>query len=370
MARVAHRAVAELGEPGEVAQVDVLERRRVGRLAVQQRVGRAARLEHGDALADLGLGGHAGRDHQRRAGCRGVGEQPVVGEVGGRDLQPRDAVAHEGVDARGVPGRAHDVDVDLAAVVEHLEQLLGRQVEPGEQVEGVLRAEVFAGTARAAAVERGHVAQLELHGIRAGGLGLVDELLGEVDRAVVVDADLGDEQGRVVAADVVPADLEGVAAVDRDGDEVAVPVEQRHVVDGADEQPPDLGRRGRGRSAAHAGVGDLGARVGEVDLGLRGDPAAHVAVADRADEVPVLGDAEDDPGLVGADLLERGEHGVLAVDDEGPDAAVDDHAGLPASWASVRSATARSSSVSTSMPSSSSITNSPTRPPMRLSSSS
>ena len=126
------------------------------------------------------------------------------------------------------------------------------------------------------------------------------------------------------------------------------------------------------------GVGDVGAGAGEVDLGLGGDPAAHVAVADRADEVPVLGDAEDDPGLVGADLLQRGEHRVLAVDDEGPDGPVDDHAGLPdagvgvrsEAWVSVRSATSRSSSVSTSMPSSSSMTNSPTRPPIRLSSSS
>ena len=158
--------------------------------------------------------------------------------------------------------------------------------------------------AGAPAVEGGHVAQLELHGVGAGALGEVDELLGEPDRAVVVDADLGDEEGRVPAADVVATHLEVVAAVDRDGDEVAVLVEQRDVVDRPDEEPTDLGGGGRRGRPARRGVGGVGARAGEVDLGLGGDPAPDVAVADRADEVSVLGDAEDDPGLVGADLLQ------------------------------------------------------------------
>ncbi len=223
----------------------------------------------------------------------------------------------------------------------------------------------------APAVEGRHVAQLELHGVGAGAGGELDELLGQLDRAVVVDADLGDDERRVAGPDVVPPDPEGVAAVDRDGDEVAAVVDERDVVDGVGEEEADLGRGRRGRGADGVGVRDVGARPGEVDLGLGGDPAADVAVGDRPDEVAVLADAEDDARAVGGDLLQGPQDGVLAVDDEGRDRALDDHAVAPGVRASsCCSATARSSSVSASTPSTSSMTKSPTRPPIRLSSSS
>ena len=122
-------------------------------------------------------------------------EQGVVGQVGGRDLQGRDAVVDEGVDARRVPGGAHDVDADVPAVVEDLEELVGGEVEAGEQVEGVLRAEVLAGAARSPPRYRASMSRSwNFTASAPDALGEVDELLGELDRPVVVDADLGDEK--------------------------------------------------------------------------------------------------------------------------------------------------------------------------------
>ena len=174
------------------------------------------------------------------AACR---SSVVVRQVGGRDLQGGDAVRDEGVDARGVPGGAQDVDADGGGVVEHLDEPRGGQVDAGQQVQGVLRAEVLTERRPSRPVERVHVPQLELHRVRAGGLGQVDELLGQLDGPVVVVADLRDDEGRVAAAHVVATDAEGVVAVHRDRGEVAVLVEEGDVVDGTGEVPPDLGRR-------------------------------------------------------------------------------------------------------------------------------
>ncbi len=65
--------------------------------------------------------------------------------------------------------------------------------------------------ARPLAVERLHVAQLELHDVGTGVGGLVDQLLGQFDVALVVDADLGDHQRGRVLRDEVAADAELVA---------------------------------------------------------------------------------------------------------------------------------------------------------------
>ena len=202
VARVADRCLGQLGEARQVGQVDVLERRRVGRLAVQERVGHAGAADEVDGLADLALGGHARRDHHRRAAGGHVAQERVVGHVGGGDLERRDAVVDEAVDADRVPRGAHDLDADVAAVVEDLEELVGLEVVLREQVEGVLRAEVLPAGARGAlAIERLHVAQLELHDVGAGLDRQVDELLGEGHVALVVDADLRDQHGGRVRGD-------------------------------------------------------------------------------------------------------------------------------------------------------------------------
>ena len=191
VAGVADRGLGQLGQPGEVGQVDVLERSRVGRLAVQERVRDAGLADDVDGLADLALGRHPGRDDHRGAAGRHVPQQRVVGHVGGGDLERADAVVDEAVDADRVPGGAHHLDADVAAVVEDLEELVGPEVVLREQVEGVLRAEVLpARPAGALAVEGVHVAQLELHHVGPGLDRQVDQPLGQRHVALVVDADL------------------------------------------------------------------------------------------------------------------------------------------------------------------------------------
>src|SRR5262249_49184433 len=51
-------------------------------------------------------------------------------------------------------------------------------------------------------------ALLELHGVAPGERGAVDELLGELERAVVVDSDLGDDENRLAGADEIRADTD------------------------------------------------------------------------------------------------------------------------------------------------------------------
>ena len=96
VAGVAHRALPDLGQPLEVAQVDVLERRGVGRLAVQQRVRRA--VCRGAGRRSRGSRPRWTCRSRRPSGCRAghVPQQGVVGQVGGGDLERRDAVRPRG----------------------------------------------------------------------------------------------------------------------------------------------------------------------------------------------------------------------------------------------------------------------------------
>jgi len=66
-------------------------------------------------------------------------------------------------------------------------------------------------------------------------------------------------------------------------------------------------------------------RLVEVDVALRGQPAAEIAVAEHAFEHAVLADGEDDPGPVRGDLLQRVEHAVAGEHHEAADVALDDH---------------------------------------------
>ena len=260
---VAHGRLGDLGEPGQVGEVDVLEGGRVGRLAVQEGVCDPGATDEVDGLADLTLGRHAGRDDHRRAAGGHVAQQGVVGHVGGRDLERRHAVIDEPVHADRVPGGAHDLDADVAAVVEDLEELVGLEVVLREQVEGVLRAEVLAaGAGSALAVERLHVTQLELHDVGARLDREVDELLGQRDVALVVDADLRDEQAGRAGPDDVAADAELIGTVDRDRDEVPALVDQRDVVDAGAEGVGDLRGAAADRQAPGRGVGRLDRRHG------------------------------------------------------------------------------------------------------------
>ena len=206
---VPHGAPAELREPVHVRDVEVLVRRGVGGLALQQGERCAHLPQHGHGVQDLVLAGHPrGHDQRHTAGAR-VAQQPVVGEVRGGDLERGDPVLRQHLHGGRVPRRAQGVDVPGPAVLEHLEHLRGVQREPGQQVQRVLDPQVLSVRGRSGlAVEGVQVPQLELHGVRAGLLGEVHEVLGERHGAVVVVADLRDQQRRVPRAHRVPADAQ------------------------------------------------------------------------------------------------------------------------------------------------------------------
>ena len=220
------------------------------------------------------------------------------------------------------------------------------------------------------AVQRRQVAQLELDAVGAGIDGGVDQRLGPVHRAVVVDPDLGDQQRGATRSDEERTDPQRRRASDRDRGEPAPGIGQRDVLDRRGEPAGQFGHRRVGRSGHEAAVRHVEHPGLEVDGGLGHDPAAEVAVGQHPFEAAVLGHAEDDARPVGVDLLERPLERVFGEHHERGEVAFDDHRGCGPSSAwrcsRHRSARRRSSSVSTSTPSSGSITNRPMRPPSRF----
>jgi hypothetical protein len=216
-------------------------------------------------------------------------------------------------------------------VVEQRAQVVGVELEPGEQVEHVLRAEVLVRGVESAAVavQRRQVTHLELHGVGPGRGGRLHELASEFHAAVVVDADLGDHPHRVVRADrSVPHPERGVVTVG-DGDEPAAVVEQRHLLDPPRERCRDLLAGGTGRHPGEVRVRSLQHRTLQVDRVHLEQPSTHVPVGEHPLEHPGLVDAEEDPPLVPTQLGERVGHRVLGEDDQVRDAALDLHAGHP-----------------------------------------
>ncbi len=182
----------------------------------------------------------------------------MVGHVGGGDLEALDAVVLEDIDGRLVPWGAEDVDVAFAAVVEDFRHLLGGERVLAQEVEGVLGVEVLpTGGCAGLAVESVHVAQLELHQVRTGVHSKVDEFLRECDVTLVVVADLGDDQRRIILGDAVATEHEFVPAFHRDTDDAALLVEDGDVGDGAFEEAVDLARGGVLSNRDSTLVGDL-----------------------------------------------------------------------------------------------------------------
>ena len=322
VARVADRALAELGESIHVLVVAVRERRRVRRLHLQQDE-LTARLTHDvDARDDLVLRRHARRDEHRQVLGRAGAQEVVVRHVGARDLERGHPVVGEDPERRFVPRRAERVDVDALAVVEDLDHLLVREGVLGEQVHRVLRAEILAGAGGEVAltVQARQIAQLELDGVRTGLLGEVDELLRELHVPLVVVADLGDDEAAVALTDRVAPNADLAAErVARNRTHVPALVDERDDAHAVTERLGDRRRLGavrqldRGRvRRRHDGRAQVGARV-------RRHPAAEVAVGQGALQDAVRVDAEDDARLVVTDLVERREDRVIAEHDVGSD---------------------------------------------------
>ena len=327
---VAHEGLPDLLQPGHVREVHVLVRGRVGGLALQQGEAGTHRAQHLHRRLDLLLPGHARGDQHRQTGAAHRPQQVVVGHIRGGHLQTGNAVGGQRLQGGDIPRGAQHVDVHLLAVIEHVVHLLHGQGELGQQVQGVLGAEILPGGGAAGlAVQGVHVPQLELHRIRPGLGGQVHQALGQLRVPLVVVADLRDEEGRVVLAHRVPSDLQRLRGVHGNGQQVPPLIHQRQMLDAAAEQPRQLRRLGVGRCGARVPVGDLQAGDGQVPARVGQQPPAEVPVGQGALEDAVGIHAEHDAGPVRGDLLQPGEHRVLGEDDVGGDGAFDDHWWVP-----------------------------------------
>ena len=228
MAGVADHALRELLlVRAQHAQVGLADLRRVGGGALQQHdlVDEARhqleRRAHGLHL------GHAGREDERLALARGVLQQREVGEVGRSHLVEGAAHAVEEVHAVLVPARREEEDADLVGVLLHLVPLGLAQLERVLvlAVGGAERVLVHVRLHQALLGEDAlHGALLELDGVAAHVLGHLDQLLGDLHVALVVDAGLADHEALVGAAHAhAGGDLELVGLEGRDlGAEVPV----------------------------------------------------------------------------------------------------------------------------------------------------
>ena len=130
-------------------------------------------------------------------------QQAEVGDGRRRDLVGDDVEVLEEVDRRLVPRRREPVEPAQGGVVADLDVLVAVELD------AVAVLEVGHLAPRRLARHALHVlgrrdlrrALLELDRLRAGVGGDVDELLGDLDVAVVVEADLADHVGGVAVAD-------------------------------------------------------------------------------------------------------------------------------------------------------------------------
>ena len=211
-------------------------------------------------------------------------------------------------------------------MVEGLIHLVEAQLRAGQEVEGVLGAQVLAGVVGVSLVrvQRGQVPHLELGAVGPGLGGGVDQAPGEIEAAVVVDPDLGDHECRRALVEADPADRDGLAAASGDGDQPPALADERHIEDLL-QQGLDLLLARIGVRRDEAGVEDLGDRPFQIHVLLPAQPAQEVAVGEDPVQDPVLVDAADDGPAVLGDLGHGGRdrlvraHGVL------PQVAVDDH---------------------------------------------
>ena len=212
----------------------------------------------------------------------------------------------------------------------------------------------------------------------------VDQLLGERDRALVVDPDLADQQRRVARADHVAADAQVAAAVDREGRQVTALVDQRDHLDTWPEQRCLRGRVG-GDGGPDAGrPGDRLDALAQIDVGLlvtqrrkspsENDPCSRPCSSTEKTRPDLLAlilfsaarivsSAKTMYGAVWRSMIMV----VLSDGDRGGCGGGFDHDQAPVFRAArVRAASSKSSRVSMSTPSEGSMTNKPMRPPRRL----
>ena len=214
--------VLVVGEPDDVVRVSVAERRddgqvelldggRVRRGALQETDLIVERRERVHGAVDILERRAAARDDHRLAEGGDVPEQGRVAEVAGGDLESRDVELGEEVGARLVEcggeedeaelgGQSAQLDVGVAAELQRLAVLAVRRPEAVLVLVGAL--EEFARE------EPAVVALLQLDRVDPRTFRRAEELLGPLEAALVVVADLGDHEAGRVVGDPPPVDLE------------------------------------------------------------------------------------------------------------------------------------------------------------------
>ena len=189
------------------AQMDIVERGRVGALAMQQHVGSRAIIEELGGGADFVGRAHAGGDDQGLSGGGEARQQRKVGEVGGGDLVGLDAERLQRGNAGRVPRRAEIANAFRRAIGRDAALLVGGQFEAAQQVEGVFDGEVvvFSGQA-GSAIDLVKLAHLELGAIGAGGYRRIDQHHRAIEVAIMVVADFGNDEARLAVANHAIAD--------------------------------------------------------------------------------------------------------------------------------------------------------------------
>ena len=326
VAGVADQALTNLSQAVHVRQVDVLEGCRVCGLALQQSVGCASVTQQSHGLADLFLTAHTGGNQHGQAAGSHVAQQLVVGQVGRSNLHALDTVVNQCLHGGCVPGGAHDVHVVLLDVVEDLVHLVNGQGEAGQQVQGVLNAQVLTcGCRTALAVQSVHVTQLELHSVRAGLNSQVHQFLSEVNATLVVVTNLSNDEGGGILADGVLTDAQDVLLVHCQCHEVPAFVGQRHVVDTLRE----VCAQGLGVSVNRCGLRVGVRRVQSAGLqgrsGVSNQPTTEVTVRERTAQDTGLVHQEDDALTVSRNLLQSVENGVFSKDHVGCNVAFNNH---------------------------------------------
>ena len=326
VAGVADQALTNLSQAVHVRQVDVLEGCRVCGLALQQSVGCASVTQQSHGLADLFLTAHTGGNQHGQAAGSHVAQQLVVGQVSRSNLHALDTVVNQCLNGGCVPGGAHDVHVVLLDVVEDLVHLVNGQGEAGQQVQGVLNAQVLTcGCRTALAVQSVHVAQLELHSVRAGLNSQIHQFLSEVNATLVVVTNLSNDEGGGILADGVLTDAQDVLLVHRQCHEVTALVGQRHVVDTLRE----VCAQGLGVSVNRCGLRVGVRRVQSAGLqgrsGVSNQPTTEVTVRERTAQDTGLVHQEDDALTVSRNLLQSVENGVFSKDHVGCNVAFNNH---------------------------------------------
>ena len=193
------------------AELELLDGGRVRRRALQQAELRVDRRDGLDGAVDVLDRRAAGGDDQRLADRGDMPQERRVAQVAGRDLVRRDVELGEQVGARLVERRREEHEAELAGA--RLQLDVGAAIELERLAVGAVRRAEAVLVVVGAVVERAReqppvVALLELDRVHARLLREHEQLLRLLDRALMVVADLGDDEAGRVVGDPAAVDLE------------------------------------------------------------------------------------------------------------------------------------------------------------------